>query len=378
MGGTDMTPQGDPLLWPFSGAQMVLETWLSWLGKQAEPPRNEQDEAALPWTTSHRVALELTTMNLRDFSRSGTGQPLLICAPYALHTALIADFAPEHSIVEALLRGGRRRLYVTDWRSATANMRFLSIDSYLADLNVAIDKIGPPVDLAGLCQGGWLSLVYAARFPEKVRRLVLAGAPVDISIPSTLSQMVASIPPTAFEGMVSPATGLMIGKQMQPAWSASLNAQVEDALQRSLSLATDPDRDLVKRFERWDDNMVDLPGVYYVQVADWIFRQNRIAEGHFVALGQRIELTRLKVPTFLLAGMEDKVVPPEQALATARLLGTPPAHVRMATERSGHLGLFMGRKTLKTSWPQIADWLASDLTDAADHAAEEGRNRLAS
>ena len=373
-----MTPQNDPLFWPFSGAQMVLDTWLSWLGKQPEPPRNERDEAALPWTTSHKVALELTTMQLRDFSTQRSGQPLLICAPYALHTALIADFAPEHSIVEALLRGGRRRLYVTDWRSAAASMRFLSIDSYLADLNVAVDEIGPPVDLAGLCQGGWLSLVYAARFPEKVRRLVLAGAPVDISIPSTLSQMVASLPAAAFEGLVSPATGLMIGKQMQPAWSASLNAQVADVLQRSLSLTTDHDRELAERFERWDDDMVDLPGVYYVQVADWIFRQNRIAEGDFVALGQRLDLRQLKVPLFLLAGMEDKVVPPEQALATARLLGTPPAHLQMETEHSGHLGLFMGRKTLRTTWQRISKWLATDLTDAATPAAEAERNRLAS
>ncbi|MEQ6411013.1 alpha/beta hydrolase, partial [Salmonella enterica subsp. enterica serovar Enteritidis] len=50
------------------------------------------------------------------------------------------------------------------------------------DLNVAVDTIGPPVDLAGLCQGGWLSLLYAARFPDKVRRLVLAGSPVDVSV----------------------------------------------------------------------------------------------------------------------------------------------------------------------------------------------------
>ena len=58
-------------------------------------------------------------------------------------------------------------------------MQFLGIDDYLADLNVLIDEIGAPVDLIGLCQGGWMALVYAARFPGKVRKLVLAGAPVD-------------------------------------------------------------------------------------------------------------------------------------------------------------------------------------------------------
>ena len=47
--------------------------------------------------------------------------------------------------------------------------RLNTIDTQLAALNVAVDDTGPPVDLIGLCQGGWLSLVYAARFPTKVR-----------------------------------------------------------------------------------------------------------------------------------------------------------------------------------------------------------------
>ena len=129
---------------------------------------------------------------------NATQQPVVVCAPYALHGALIADFAPGHSLVEALQKDGVNRIYVPDWRSATPDMRYLSIDNYLADLNVAIDEIGAPVDLVGLCQGGWLSLVYAARFPGKVRRLVLAGAPVDISTPSELSKMVAALPQASF------------------------------------------------------------------------------------------------------------------------------------------------------------------------------------
>ena len=140
--------------------------------------------------------------------------PVLVCAPYALHGALIADFAPGHSLVEALQKDGVNRIYVPDWRSAVPDMRYLSIDNYLAELNVAIDEIGAPVDLVGLCQGGWLSLVYAARFPGKVRRLVLAGAPVDVSTPSELSKMVAAVPQPAFEQMVQQGDGLVSGEHM--------------------------------------------------------------------------------------------------------------------------------------------------------------------
>jgi len=133
--GREEIRAGDLFLLPLAGAQAMLDAWLGWFGDHRKPPFD--DEAALPWTMPHRVTLELTTLRLRDFSGQKAGRPVLICAPYALHSALITDFAPAHSIVQALQQGGVSRVHVTDWRSATPQMRSLSIDSYLADLNVA-------------------------------------------------------------------------------------------------------------------------------------------------------------------------------------------------------------------------------------------------
>jgi poly(3-hydroxybutyrate) depolymerase len=92
------------------------------------------------------------------------GVPTVLCTPLALHGAAVADFAAGHSLVAALRGAGIERLFVADWRSASADMRFLGIDDYLADLNVLVDCVGGLVDLVGLCQGGWLSLVYAGLF----------------------------------------------------------------------------------------------------------------------------------------------------------------------------------------------------------------------
>ena len=47
----------------------------------------------------------------------------------------------------ALLASGLGRVFVTDWRSASPDMRFLSIDSYLGDLNVVVDELGGRVHL---------------------------------------------------------------------------------------------------------------------------------------------------------------------------------------------------------------------------------------
>lgn len=351
-------------LWPLEASRIALQGYARWFADRS--PVSPGAAAPPPdWTTANTVALELQTMQLRAFSPTGARPPVLICAPYALHGALIADFAPDHSLVEALHKYGVGRIHVSDWRSATPAMRRLAIDNYLADLNVAVDESGAPVDLIGLCQGGWLSLVYAARFPGKVRRLVLVGAPVDVSTPSDLSRMVAALPEAAFEQMVRQNDGLVSGEHMLKLWNLPISRHdVEAALQRDLGDGSDEARTLLDRFARWDHATLDLPGTYYLEVTERIFRQNQIANGGFVALGRRIDLGEIRLPVFLLAGDDDVVVPRDQALATAGRLATPPAWLERATEPCGHLGLFMGRAVLEQSWRRIACWLRADLGDA--------------
>jgi poly(3-hydroxyalkanoate) synthetase len=345
--------------WPFAAMKFAADTMFWWLDQGT---RRDVAEAKpeLPWTTPNRIALELPTMRLRDFSRGQGGRPVLICGPYALHSTLIADFAPGHSIVERLQASGLDSIFLTDWRSASPDMRYFAIDQYLADLNVAVDEIGPPVDLVGLCQGGWLSLVYAARFPEKVRRLVLAGAPVDASVDSGLVRLVGSAPQTAFEGIVESGGGIVRGAHILRFWSQA--SDIAAVLQRSLSQETAADRELQARFTRWHDETVDLPGTYYLQVVHWIYRENRIAGGTFLALGRTIDLRQVGMPVFLLAGADDEIVPARQAMATASRLGTPPALIESSVVPSSHLGLFLGRRTLATSWSRISGWLQADRT----------------
>jgi poly(3-hydroxyalkanoate) synthetase len=296
-----------------------------------------------------------------------------VCAPYALHRALIADFAPGHSIVEALHAGGVERVFLTDWRSATPEMRYLSIDSYLSDLNIAIDEIGPPVDLVGLCQGGWLSLVYAARFPHKVRRLVLVGAPVDMRTASELSRLVAELPATGFDELVRRGDGIISGRHMIQLWSNALVPHdLDELLARALTSEPAEQVKYRERFRCWDDAPLDLPGVYYLQVVNWIFRENRIAEDRFAALGRAVRLADVTAPLFLLTAAEDEVVPTAQTLGVARLVGTPAAMVEKATEPCTHLGLFMGSEALGNSWRRIARWLAADELSVPERKSATG------
>lgn len=361
-------------LWPFAAARFAAETTRWWLDAYAGPRADASTTAPLPdWTTPNEVALQLTTMQLRDFSAPREGQAALVCAPFALHRALIADFAPGHSIVEALRASGVARVFVTDWRSATPEMRDLTIDSYLADLNVAVDDIGPPVDLIGLCQGGWLALIYAARFPHKVRRLVLAGAPIDMRAESNLSRLVANLPSASIEALIRGSDGIVRGLHMARLWrTVQAGRDPDELMRRALTCGPAESARLRERFHSWDAVPLDLPSAYYLQVVNWVFKDNRIAEDRFVALGRTVRLREVTAPLFLLAAADDEVVPAAQTLAAARLVGTPAALVEKAMEPCAHLGLFMGGEALGNSWRRIARWLAADAAALSERESAAG------
>ena len=314
------------------------------------------------WTTPHAVALELKTVRLRDFTIGARERsPTLLCAPFALHGAAITDLATGHSLVAALQQAGLRHLLVTDWRSAASNMRFLGIDDYLADLNVLVDAVGAPVDLIGLCQGGWISLVYAARFPGKVRKLVLAGAPIDIAAAtSALSALAESSPLAIYRELVRLGDGLLPGRSVLKFWgSDAVDADdIRRLLQTDEAIGSPGFTSLEAAFRNWNSFTIDLPGTFFLECVEKLYKRNELATGRFVALGQTIDLGSVTIPLFLLAARDDELVAPQQLFAVERLVGTPAHDLRRAIAPCRHVGLFIGKRTLEDVWPGIAHWLS--------------------
>ncbi len=349
--------------WPGLAAVSAVETVSSLAAQFLGVSGGSSDDRTAPepeGATPSKIVLELRSVRLRDFTLADDGIPTLLCTPLALHGAVVADLATGHSLVAALRDAGIERLFMADWRSAGADMRFLGIDDYLAALNVLVDHLGGHVDLVGLCQGGWLSLLYAGRFPAKVRKLVMAGAPVDITAaPSGLSAVAALTPFAMFQGLVDAGDGRVIGREVATLWgNVTVDAnEITQSLQTP-ALAGSPEfARLEAIFKKWNAWTIDVPGTYYLEVIEKLYKHNALAAGNFVALGQRIELSRVRLPIYLLAGSADEVVAPEQLLALARLVGTPPELLRHEIAPCNHLSLFMGKQTLGEYWPRIVRWL---------------------
>ncbi len=323
-------------------------------------PADHQAPSEPKWTTPHATALELKTVRLRDFTTDKNSTAALVCAPLVLHGAALADFAPGHSLVAALRGAGLRRLFVTDWRSATAEMRFLGIDDYLADFNVLVDEIGGPVDLIGLSQGGWMALVYAARFPAKVRKLALAGAPIDIeAAPSALSALAETSPLAIFRQLVRLGDGCVPGRKVLKFWGPeSVDADdVRQLLQTAEPAGSAAFARLETLFQQWYSWTLDLPGRYFLEVVEKLYKRNELATGALTALGQPVNLAAVTAPIYLLAARDDELVAPPQLFAAEHLVGTSAPNIRKTLASCRHVGLFMGKTILDQVWPGIGRWI---------------------
>ncbi len=304
--------------------------------------------------TLGQIRIELPTMLLLERSEpvAARAEPVLIVAPYAVHEASIADFADRHSVAQILAEGGSEFVALTYWKSATAQMRDYGIDAYLSDLNVAIDDLGGRASLVGLCQGGWLAAAYAARFPRKVVKLVLAGAPIDLrAAQSRITQTLVSVSTASIAQTLALAGGRVRGSLSYALWSDDL--MQDFTAEAALQDVSDPA--LVEKFKAWDARTVDLPGAYFLQSTEWIFRENRLARGSFPSLGRQSPLSDISAPIFVLAAADDEIVALPQATAVKSLCAGTRVEIRVEPGR--HLSLFLGRRTLRTAWRDVGRWL---------------------
>lgn len=338
----------------------------------AKEKEKEEFDLTPVWATPNEILYDLNTMRLRDFSDAAARSdakiaPTVIDAPYAGHTSTIADYAKGQSLVETLQENGIRRVLCLDWKSATDQMKDYNIDIYLAEINAIVDDLGGRINLIGLCQGGWMAAMFAARYPNKVATLVAAGAPLDCDAGEGFVKKVAKEQPMSFfEDLVAAGGGLMRGKLMLAGWK-SMNPD-EHYFKTYVDLYENvEDPAFIKKrqeFERWYENPLDLPGRWYLQAIQLLFKDNAFCKGEFVALGRKIAMKDIICPTFLLAGEGDDITPSAQVFAAEEKLGTPKEKIAKELVPGGHIGLFMGSKTLKNFWPGIAAWIKRECPEA--------------
>ena len=360
--------QVDVTATPYDAMLELVAPWLRGTEVVAEAFRI-RNGAATPFATANTVALELKTMRLRDYTSEGSDVPIIVHAPFAGHDSVIADFHERQSLMSCLKHHAAGRLYLTDWKPARPETRNFGIDEYLSELSVALEHVGGRAHLVGLCQGGWACAMLAARYPDKIASLVLAGAPLDLAAgDGAIKRTVQNLPFAFFEQLVAFGGGYLRGATMLQGFKNM--HPFEEYVAKYVHLyehVNEPDfRERIERFAGWFEHPIDLPGRWYLQVVRELFRANRFFEGSFVGLGRILSLADINCPTFLLAGKDDDITPPIQVHNAAGRLSTPGRSIESQTVPGGHVGLFMSHRTVGDVWPVVAGWIRGN-----DHANEQ-------
>ena len=340
----------------FHSEPNTAQHWLS----QFEAKLNSQAQAEC-FKTRNKMIAQYASFKLRRFSRPQKDQSVqtLIISPLGVHDAGILDLTMGNSLIATLLESRVPGLHAVEWNRVTPDSPDQSIDTCLADLNIALDDLGGRVNLVGLCLGGLFALMLAARFPGKVERLVLAGTPVDLEAQlSTLTLHARKL--THARPSALPLDMAAGEHYLAPlAVTGGAERMGLEILQRDPGSFARSDLQALQAFETWAERKYDLSASYIRDILSRIGTANELARGQFIALGRRIDLKSIRAPLFVLAGTRDEIAPPKQALAIRTLIGTTQARQRHRLVPVSHLSLFAGRQILKHEWRMIAGWLQS-------------------
>lgn len=286
--------------------------------------------------------------------------PVLLC--YAMvNRPWILDLSPERSFIRRLLDEGVP-VYLIDWGYPTRSDRFLELEDYLDDyMDRCVDHVlqhssSDRLTLAGICQGGVLSLCYSALHPDKIRNLVTLVTPVDTAHPSfKLGQITAHIDLSLASATYGNLPGPLLNEIYQALKPMRLGLQKR--LQAGHELGSEPERALnYLLMERWLNDCPDLASAALQEFVQLFFRDNGLMKPEgFMLAGQKISLQALHLPILNIFGLSDHLVPAETAAALKTVTGSHD-YTELAVA-AGHIGTLTGGKALATVPAAIAQWL---------------------
>jgi poly(3-hydroxybutyrate) depolymerase len=206
-----------------------------------------------------------------------------------------------------------------------------------------------------------LSIVHALRVAR------FGVEPVDTkTAPSVLSTLADGTATEVLRELVRLGDGLVLGNRVLKLWGPGVveAEEIRHLLESEEAHGSPAFTRLEAAFRDWYAWTVDLPGRYFLETVEKLYKHNEIAAGTFEALGKPIDLKKIETPLFLLAARYDELVTPPQLFAVERLVGTPRHEIRKLTADCRHLGLFMGKRILREMWPGIVEWLIKPGTIA--------------
>lgn len=301
---------------------------------------------------------KMTIYHYKSTSDTVCPVPMLIC--YALvNRQYMMDLQPDRSLIKNLLNLGMD-IYMIDWGYAGKMDQFVEFDDYIdVYLSDAVDFVRKrtgvsAINLLGVCQGGTLSAIYTALYPEKIRNLVLMVAPIDFSVDDGLLNVWAryiNVDLMADTLGNIPGDFLNVGFLMLKPFSLMMDKYVN-----FMESMDNPKKvESFLRMERWIFDSPDQAGATWKKFVKDLYQGNKLVKGELEIGNRKVDLKKITQPILNIFAEQDHLVPPSSSRPLEKYVGS-----RDATTTAfpvGHIGIYVSSKTQKNLPPLVADWL---------------------
>lgn len=295
-------------------------------------------------------------------SESRVRTPLLVS--YALvNRPYMMDLQSDRSLIRGLLQRGVD-VYLIDWGYPDGADRYLALEDYvLRYLPHCVDFVRKEsgqdrINLLGVCQGGTMSLCYAALHPQRLRNLITMVTPVDFHTPENLlTKWARHVDVDALVAATGNVSGDALNALFVSLMPFRLNSQKYVDLLHQLN---DPDTsgaalENFLRMEKWIFDSPDQAGEMFRQFLTLFVQQNRLIKGTLTVGGRKVDLKRIDMPLLNIYAMQDHLVPPSSSKPLQALTGS---HDYSTHEfQGGHIGIYVSGTAQRQIPDKIAGWL---------------------
>lgn len=332
-------------------------------------------------TTAGSVVFENDLFQLIQYApltKTVYARPLLIVPP-CINKFYILDLQPQNSLVRYAVEQGNT-VFLISWRNADASLETATWDRYVDDAVVraihVVQEISQQdqINALGFCVGGTILscalAMLAARGENPVASLTLLTAFLDFVDTGAIDVYIDEFQISMREQMIG-KSGLMSGRDFASAFSSLRpNDLLWNYVESNYLKGESPQAfDLLY----WNADSTNLPGPMFCYYLRHMYLENALKDpGRLVVAGEKIDLFKLNVPSFIYASREDHIVPWASAYASMRILNTArPAANRFVLGASGHIAGVINppSKNKRSYWTNEETGISPDawLASAKEH-----------
>jgi polyhydroxyalkanoate synthase len=267
-------------------------------------------------------------------------RPLLIASPQ-INKFYVFDLAPEKSIVRYCLDGGLQTFAIS-WKNPTAAERHFGIDTYVGALEEAVDVMreitgSADVNIWGSCSGGITVSAFlahlAARGESKVHSATVAVCLLDMAATqSTTAGMFVTPESIVAAKNASQLAGVVEGQELARmfAWMRPNDLIWNYWVNNYLLGNAPPAFDVLY----WNNDTTRLSARLHADFLDLIDANPFVNAGTLAVRGTPLDMTRVNLDSYVVAGQTDHITPWQGCYNTARLYGERSTFV---LANSGHI-----------------------------------------